>query len=101
MKQLSQLLKSKRESKGLLLREVASEIEVDTALVSKIENSDRRPTKEQLKKLSKTLEIDFTKLLTMWYVEKIYEEIGDENNVQEIVRELNRVVRKKVSQTKK
>ncbi|MFD0798490.1 helix-turn-helix domain-containing protein [Maribacter chungangensis] len=94
MEQLSQLLKSKRESKGLLLREVASEIEVDTALVSKIENSDRRPTKEQLKKLSKTLEIDFNKLLIMWYVEKIYEEIKDEKNLKEIVKELNKVIRK-------
>ena len=95
MEKLAQLLKSKRESKGLLLREVASEIEVDTALVSKIENNDRRPTKEQLKKLSKTLEFDFIKLLTMWHVEKIYEEIKDEKNLQEIVKELNKVIRKK------
>lgn len=102
MEQLAQLLKLKRESKGLLLREVASEIEVDTALVSKIENNDRRPTKEQLKKLSKTLDIDFIKLLTMWHVEKIYEEIKDENNLYKIVKELNRVVRKnKVSQSKR
>lgn len=103
MEQLSQILKSKRESKGLLLREVASEIEVDTALVSKIENSDRRPTKEQLKRLSKTLEIDFVKLLTMWHVEKIYKEIKDEKNLQQIIKELNKVVRKnnKLSQSKR
>ncbi len=95
MEKLSQILKSKREVKGLLLREVASKIDVDTALVSKIENDDRRPTKEQLKKLSKTLEIDFMTLSTLWHVEKIYEEIKDEKNVLDIVKELMKKVAKK------
>lgn len=86
MERLSELLKSKREKKRLLLREVASRIEVDTALISKIENNDRRPTREQLEKLSLTLEIDFDKLLVLWYAEKIFEEIKDETRAPEILK---------------
>jgi transcriptional regulator with XRE-family HTH domain len=86
MKELAKLLKLGREKKGLLLREVASKIDVDTALISKIENNDRRPTKEQLKKLSEVLEIKFDDLLTLWYAEKIYEEIKDESVAMEAIK---------------
>ena len=57
---LSELLKSKRETKNLLLREVASMIDVDTALISKIEKGDRKPTREQIDKLSFALDIEHT-----------------------------------------
>lgn len=93
MENLSELLKLRREEKALLLREVASKIEVDTALISKIENKDRRPTKEQLKKLSVTLEMDFEKLLTLWYAEKFYEEIKDEANASEILKVLSKKIK--------
>lgn len=96
MKKLSKVLKSKRESRGLLLRELASKINVDTALISKIENDDRRPTKEQLKKLSKALEINFMTLSTLWYAEKIYDEIKNEKNIDDILKE----IKKKVKQPK-
>ncbi len=96
MENLSELLKSKREKKRLLLREVASKIDVDTALISKIENNDRKPTREQLKKLSLTLEIDFDKLLILWYAERIFEEIKDETNALEILKVLSKKI--KISQ---
>ncbi|APD07540.1 hypothetical protein UJ101_02036 [Flavobacteriaceae bacterium UJ101] len=43
---LAELLKSKRESKGLLIREVTYKVNVDTALISKIEKGDRKPIRE-------------------------------------------------------
>ena len=64
---LSELLKSKREAKGLLLREVAYKVDVDTALISKIE------------KLAVALDIDYNKLLTLWLSEKVYEDVQGED----------------------
>jgi transcriptional regulator with XRE-family HTH domain len=58
---LSELLKSKRETKNLLLSEVASMIDVDTALISKIEKGDRKPTREQIEKLAVALDIEHNK----------------------------------------
>ena len=76
---LSELLKSTRESKGLLLREVASLIEVDTALISKIEKGDRKPTREQITKLAVALDIEYNQLLKLWLSEKVYEGVKGEN----------------------
>ena len=75
---LSELIKSKRESKGLLLREVAYKVDVDTALISKIEKGDRKPTREQIEKLALALDIDYNKLLTLWLSEKVYEDVQGE-----------------------
>lgn len=75
---LSELLKSKRETKNLLLRQVASMIDADTALISKIEKGDRKPTREQIEKLALALDIDYNKLLTLWLSEKVYEDVQGE-----------------------
>lgn len=75
---LSELLKSKIETKKLLLREVASMIDADTALISKIEKGDRKPTREQIEKLALALDIDYNKLLTLWLSEKVYEDVQGE-----------------------
>lgn len=76
---LSQLLKYKRETKGLLLREVASIVTVDTALISKLEKGDRKPTREQLKKLAIALDIEYVYLLKLWLSEKVYEDVKGED----------------------
>jgi HTH-type transcriptional regulator, competence development regulator len=42
-------LRSLREQKKMSLRKVASEINIDTSLLGKIERNERQPTKEQIK----------------------------------------------------
>ena len=89
---LSELLKSKRENKSLLLREVASMIDVDTALISKIEKGDRKPTREQIDKLAIALEIEHSKLLKLWLSEKVYEDVkGEEFAIEAIKLTLKRI----------
>ena len=41
-----------REEKGLFLRQVAAEMEIDQAIISKFERGDRKPTKEQVLKFA-------------------------------------------------
>lgn len=89
---LSELLKNKREARGLLLREVASKIDVDTALISKIEKGDRKPTREQIEKLAVALDIEYNKLLTLWLSEKVYEDVyGEDVAIDAIKLALKRV----------
>ncbi|WP_412985623.1 helix-turn-helix domain-containing protein [Pontimicrobium sp. IMCC45349] len=89
---LSELIKFKREAKGMLLREVAYQVEVDTALISKIEKGDRKPTREQIEKLALALDIEYNKLLTLWLSEKVYEEVnGEEMAIDAIKLALKRV----------
>lgn len=73
------LLKNARELKGLKTREVAQELGIDQALVSKFESGTRKPTKEQITKLAFFLEIDYETLMVAWIKERILYEIGDDN----------------------
>lgn len=72
------LLKNAREQKGLKTREVAQTLGIDQALISKFESGARKPTREQISKLSQLLEIDFETLMIAWLKEKILYEIGDD-----------------------
>ncbi|RUT71428.1 helix-turn-helix domain-containing protein [Flavobacterium cupreum] len=72
------LLKNAREQKGLKTREVAQILGIDQALISKFESGTRKPTKDQISKLSKLLEIDYETLMIAWLKEKILYEIGDD-----------------------
>jgi Fic family protein len=72
------ILKNAREQKGLKTREVANLLGIDQALISKFESGTRKPTKEQISKLSQLLEIDFETLMIAWLKERILYEIGGE-----------------------
>lgn len=72
------LLKNAREQKGLKTREVAQILSIDQALISKFESGTRRPTKEQVSKLSQLLEIDYETIMVAWLKEKILYEIENE-----------------------
>jgi transcriptional regulator with XRE-family HTH domain len=72
-------LRKRRESKGLLLRQAAAFLEVDTAFVSKLERSERNASKDQVLKLAAFLKIPENELLTIWLADKIFEVIKAED----------------------
>lgn len=71
------LLKNAREQKGIKTRELANLLGIDQALISKFESGSRKPTREQLVKLSQLLDIDFDTIMTLWIKEKIVDEYGN------------------------
>ena len=79
-------IRSLRESKDLLIRQVASAIEIDQALLSKIERCERIATKNQVIALANFYEIDERELLTQWLGEKIAYEIKDEDIANEALK---------------
>ena len=72
-----QTLKKARESQGLLMRQVAAKLEVDTATISKIENGLRHATKKQVKALAHLLKIEHKELEASWMGNKIYQMLQD------------------------
>lgn len=86
MKKLSEILKELRENKGLLLRQVAAAIHVDTAMISKFEKGERKPTREQINGLAKVLEIDRNELLVIYLSDKVAYELKDEDMAQEALK---------------
>lgn len=77
-KTFGEILRTKREAKGLLLRQVAAMLEMDTAILSKIERSQRNISKEQVFKLADILGIEREELLIHYLSEKIAFELVDE-----------------------
>ncbi len=75
-----------REQKQLLLREVASQMNIDTALLSKIERGTRIARKEQVEDLAKALNENIKELLNFWMADKIVNMIKDESNSTEILK---------------
>ena len=82
---MKSLLKTAREKKGLMIRQVAQELGIDQALVSKFESGARKPTKVQLKKLAQLLQLNEQELLIAWLKEKILYEIGNEDFALEAI----------------
>ena len=86
MDTLGYRIRNLRESQDLLLRQVASAIEIDQALLSKIERSERIATKNQIIALASFFKIDERELLTIWLGEKIAIEIKDEDVAQDALK---------------
>lgn len=75
---LGQKLRELREAKGLVQRQVAAKLDVDTAYVSKIESNEKPVSRQHLKKLSSLLGISEKDLVTFWLADKILNVIDNE-----------------------
>ena len=75
---LGEKLKEFREARGLVQRQVAAVLEVDTAYISKMESNEKPVNRLHLKKLSVLLGIIEEELLTLWLADKVYDVVKDE-----------------------
>tara|TARA_Y100001947_G_scaffold122952_1_gene107365 strand:+ start:2426 stop:2743 length:318 start_codon:yes stop_codon:yes gene_type:complete len=75
---IGEILRKQREEKGLLLRQVAALLDVDTAILSKIERGERKAKKEQIVQLAKILNLNQEDLIVQFLSERILYEIQDE-----------------------
>lgn len=78
MNSIGEKIRRLRETKGLLLRQVAAYLEIDTALISKIERGDRRLTREQVIKLAKFYNVAESDLLPLWLCDKVLETVDND-----------------------
>lgn len=83
MKQVGEIIREKREEKGWLLRHLAAEIDIDQALLSKIERGEKKASKEQIQKFASVLGLKKDELMLQYLSENIaYEVIEEKNAVQ-------------------
>lgn len=86
METFGDIIKTERESKGLILRQVASAIDIDQAIISKFERGERKPTKEQVEKFAEFYDLDKNKLITSWLSDQIANTILYEENIGEVLK---------------
>lgn len=70
-----------REEKQFLQRQLASALEIDTPMYSKIERGDRPAKREQVITLAKILTTNETELLILWLADKILGEVEAEKEL--------------------
>lgn len=78
---IGEQLRALRENANLSLREVATNIGIDTSLLGKIERNERQPTKEQIKHVATFFKVDekqlIKEMLSDQFAYKIIEEEAD------------------------
>lgn len=78
-------IRTLRKKKGLLLRELASFLSLDQAILSKIERGERSATKEQIYSISDFFQVKDKELIILWLSDKIICELKDEKQLAEKV----------------
>ena len=70
-----------RDEQGVLQRQLAAYLEIDTPMFSKIERGDRRAKRSQVVLLAKYFHIDEKEMLTLWLADKILDALEGENEL--------------------
>ena len=78
MSSLGESIRKLREDKELPLRTVAAYLDIDQAILSKIERGQRKPTREQVLKLAEYFKVKKDELLVAWLSDKVVYELEDE-----------------------
>lgn len=86
METVGQIIRTKRETLGLLLRQVSAYVDVDPAILSKIERNERKPNKEFILKIAKILQLDKQELLIQFMSDKIAYEIAEEDCASRVLK---------------
>ena len=79
MDSLGETIRKLREVKELPLRTVAAYLDIDQAILSKIERGQRKPSREQVLKLAKYFNVNENDLLVSWLSDKVIYEVEDED----------------------
>lgn len=79
MERLGEIIRKLREEKALPLRTVAAYLDVDQAILSKIERGQRNATREQVVKLAVYFKVKEENLLVAWLSDRlVYEVLGEQ-----------------------
>jgi HTH-type transcriptional regulator, competence development regulator len=75
---IGQKIRELREKENILLRQLAAKLDIDTALLSKMERGERYFKKIEIENISKELNYPIEELTTIWLAYKILKELENE-----------------------
>jgi transcriptional regulator with XRE-family HTH domain len=101
MKTFGETIRQSRESKKLLLREVAASLKVDPSFLSRIESGTKRATREQVVDIARILREDMEKLLVLYLSERVIYELQNEDLAIEAIMAAEKRIRYRATKTVK
>jgi transcriptional regulator with XRE-family HTH domain len=87
--QFGERIRELRTKQKLLLRHVASKLDVDTSIISKIERGERPIKKEQIAVLAEILQADKVELETLWLADQLMQLVKDEPTADEALKKVS------------
>ena len=79
---LGNKIRSLRDEQGILQRQVAAYLEIDTPMFSKIERGDRRAKRSQVIQMATYFHVDEKEMLNLWLADKILDALEDEDGLK-------------------
>ena len=79
---LGKRIKELRDENGVLQRQLAALLEIDTPMFSKIERGDRRAKRTQVVQLANYFNVDEKELLTLWVADKVLDAVKNEEELK-------------------
>ena len=101
MDNLGETIRKLREEKELPLRTVAAYLDIDQAILSKIERVQSNATREQIVKLAQYFKIKESDLLVSWLSDKLVYEVADEQVALKALQVAEEKVKYQKSKSKK
>jgi predicted nucleotidyltransferase/DNA-binding XRE family transcriptional regulator len=99
MESIGEYIRRLRENKGEPLRKVAAYLDVDQAVLSKIERGKRKANKKQVVKLAKYFGEDEKKMLILYLSDRILYEVQEEDYAKEALKIAEEMVEYKAYKT--
>lgn len=79
---LGNKIRSLKDEQGILQRQVAAYLEIDTPMFSKIERGDRRAKRSQVIQMATYFKVDEKEMLTIWLADKILDALDGEDELK-------------------
>lgn len=79
-------IRSLREASGILQRQVAYHLDIDSPMLSNVERGERRARREWIPKLAQLLKANEDELLTAWLADRIQELVQDEKVAKDSIK---------------
>jgi transcriptional regulator with XRE-family HTH domain len=83
-----------RTKQNMLLRQLASKLDMDTSVISKIERGDRQMKKDQIPRLAQILNANEQELLTLWLADQVMDVVKDEPLADEALKAVSKNIKK-------
>src|SRR5688500_3773769 len=95
MTKFGEHIRELRTKQNLLLRQLASKLDVDTSIISKVERGDRQLKKDKITLLAEILKADKVELETLWLADQLMQLVKDEPTANEALKSVSNSIKKK------
>lgn len=86
MNKFGDIIRSKREEQEMLLRHLSAVLDLDTAMLSKIERGEKNAKREHIEQLAKLFNLDYKELFSFWLADQVYKLVSKEEQALNALR---------------